>query len=161
MYTYLIYDGSYYKIGKSVDPEKRVSNIRTANPKAILLGYGEGDEEDYLHNKYESFRYSREWFKLDEKQEKEILDFLKTKRTVFTDLLIVITFGKYKGLQVCELVHDSQINYMKWFLKNSNKNDFWHKIFLKQIKRLEELKKKFKNCKKNSTYKQKINKRKF
>lgn len=161
MYTYLIYDGTYHKIGKSKNPEKRVKQLQTANPSAALLGYGEGDEEKYLHNKYEDFRYSREWFTLTKEQEKEILDFFKVERNRFTDLSTIITFGKYEGLQICELVHPSHINYIEWFLKTSDKNSFWHKMLLNQLRRVEGLKKKFKKCKKNSTYKQKINRRKF
>ena len=37
-YTYVIFDGELYKIGKSKKPESRCKQLKTANPKCELIG---------------------------------------------------------------------------------------------------------------------------
>ena len=64
--TYLMCDGNLYKIGKSRDPEKRVKEIKTANPYAELVCYGSGVTEKYLHILFFQKRKRGEWFNLSE-----------------------------------------------------------------------------------------------
>jgi len=62
MKTYLMYDGKYFKIGKSNNPEKRLSQIKTANPDCMILKTSNKNIEEYLHKKYIKHRYKGEWF---------------------------------------------------------------------------------------------------
>ena len=76
-FVYLMYDKSYYKIGKSVDPVKRCLNLRIANLNIKLLAYGNGTTEKELHKEYKAFRVGGEWFKLNEKQVQDIIQEMK------------------------------------------------------------------------------------
>lgn len=72
--TYLIKDKmtGYYKIGRSVDPERRLSDLSIANPSISLHMVIFDDVELTLHKKYSSFRRIGEWFRLSEKEIEEI-----------------------------------------------------------------------------------------
>lgn len=77
MYTYLATDGKKYKIGKSKNPIKRVSGMKTSNPDIILLGYVEQDLEKELHNKYKDKHIVREWYNLNELDLKQLFEFFE------------------------------------------------------------------------------------
>lgn len=62
MKTYLIYDGRYFKIGRSLDIEKRLKSIKSHNPDATLLCLTDGDIEYEIHSKYQEYNYHNEWF---------------------------------------------------------------------------------------------------
>ena len=66
IFTYLISDERYYKIGRSVNPEKRLKQISTGNPKAKLLNTLEGDYEKWLHDILSEYRIKNEWFEFTE-----------------------------------------------------------------------------------------------
>lgn len=66
MYTYIMYDERYYKIGRTANLENRISTMKTSNPFAQLLFYKEGDVEKELHETYKDKRVKGEWFNLDE-----------------------------------------------------------------------------------------------
>lgn len=78
--TYLAYDGINYKIGTSIDSEKRINNCKTANPNIELLAYGYGIREKALHNLYEEKRVDREWFNLDNKDVNYIIKQLEKQK---------------------------------------------------------------------------------
>jgi len=48
-YTYLMFDGTYYKIGKTVDVKKRYKSLRTGNPNIRLIAYTDQYDEKELH----------------------------------------------------------------------------------------------------------------
>ena len=50
IFTYIMFDGSYFKIGQSTQPEKRLKQIKTANPNVSLLCYGNKITEKYLYD---------------------------------------------------------------------------------------------------------------
>lgn len=59
--------GEFIKIGYSVNPQKRVAELQTGNPrKLVLLGYKKGTESDEksLHQKYIKDNVLQEWFKV-------------------------------------------------------------------------------------------------
>lgn len=62
MKTYLMYDGNYFKIGRSNNIKKRHQTIKANNPNVILIGYSDIDIEYHLHVKYNKFCYHNEWF---------------------------------------------------------------------------------------------------
>lgn len=140
----MLYDGVRYKIGKTINVEQRVRSLKTANPNIILIAYGEGNNESFLHDKYALYRYVREWFNLERKHVQEIIVFFKTEQVVFRDVKTIITFGKYKGLQLSELLYEYHVKYMKWYLKQEDISIFWKELFEKQIERVEYLKEKYK-----------------
>lgn len=56
------------KIGRSIDPLKRLKQLQTGNPhilKLIHVFYNQGDKENYLHFHLKEFRLKGEWFKYD------------------------------------------------------------------------------------------------
>ena len=64
-YVYLISDGTAYKVGYSVNPNKRVAELQTGNPRKLsLLASIPGTEADEkaLHQKYISDNLLQEWF---------------------------------------------------------------------------------------------------
>lgn len=69
-FVYFITDGEFVKIGKAVDPYRRLSGIQTGNPKkcsiiAAIPCRSPGDAnqlEHYLHVCYSSARAEGEWF---------------------------------------------------------------------------------------------------
>jgi len=63
--TYFIQadDGGPIKIGRSCDPQSRLSSIQTGNPKKlIILGFTH-EEEMSLHRQFQKYRVEGEWFK--------------------------------------------------------------------------------------------------
>lgn len=67
-YVYCISDGSAVKVGYSVKPEARVSELQTGNPRELtLLASFEGTEqhEAMLHAKYIAHNILLEWFRPD------------------------------------------------------------------------------------------------
>ncbi len=64
MYTYCIVDDfGHAKIGKSIDPEKRLASLQTANPRKLrIYGILGGNHEQRLHSTYQAERKSGEWF---------------------------------------------------------------------------------------------------
>lgn len=55
----------YVKIGYSVNPEKRIAEVQTGNPRVLeIVGYFPGTEEDEraLHAKYATANVLQEWF---------------------------------------------------------------------------------------------------
>lgn len=66
MKTYLIFDGIYYKIGRSINIEKRFKTIKSNNPNAKIVAYSNMDIEYTLHNKYKEYCYHNEWFLIDD-----------------------------------------------------------------------------------------------
>ena len=85
-YTYLMFDGSYYKIGKSEDPKARLKAIKNTNPKASLIAFSDKVQEKELHLKYHKQRESGEWFSLSEQDVKDILDLFQGKESILLEL---------------------------------------------------------------------------
>lgn len=69
--TYLVFDGKYYKIGKSKEPESRLKSLRTANPAVELICYSQKITEIELHTLYYNSNVGNEWFDLKEKDKVE------------------------------------------------------------------------------------------
>lgn len=129
-FCYLMFDGAHYKIGKSVDPEKRLKEIKTGNPKCELIAYGTGKTEKQLHSIFKKYNIGGEWFKLKESQVALICRLLKNKYTrqdiracdnLRTKQLkkerynnYSIKFGKYKGKKICKMVNEEEIQYLMW-----------------------------------------------
>lgn len=70
--VYLLSCGDFYKIGRSIDIEKRLSSIRSSNPVTVELvtKYSSFDKnytdlEKHLHNKFKDSRHVLEWFRKD------------------------------------------------------------------------------------------------
>jgi len=69
-YTYLMTDGQYYKIGKSIDPVKRVKQLKTANINIELVCYGNKIPSKDMSTLMHHYKVTNGWFEL----EGEILD---------------------------------------------------------------------------------------
>lgn len=78
-FTYLMYDGRHYKIGKSKDPIHRFRQLQTSNPFLELVSYYEGDIEILCHQTFWRNRVKNEWFKFDDKTFKLVIDFMSSK----------------------------------------------------------------------------------
>ena len=72
--TYLIKESntSYYKIGKSNNPEHREKTLQREMPNIKTVKVWEEDIEKELHHKYAEHRVRGEWFKLTKPQVKYI-----------------------------------------------------------------------------------------
>lgn len=65
-FVYLISDGTAYKIGYSVNPEKRVAELQTGNPRLLRLVKkmsGTEADEKALHQKFIQYNLLQEWFR--------------------------------------------------------------------------------------------------
>jgi hypothetical protein len=88
-YTYLMFDGKHYKIGKSTDVKKRFKSLRSGNPDIKLIGYTDQYTESELHEKYKQYNYKLEWFKFSDD---EIIDIINDFKN--TDKDYIITYWK-------------------------------------------------------------------
>ena len=71
---YIMQNGKDFKIGISVNPEKRLLGVRCGFPKVKLLWYSEPIErarkvENLMHKKYKDCRVGGEWFRLKDVDE--------------------------------------------------------------------------------------------
>ena len=80
-YAYVIYDGGtgLYKIGASADPEKRLSQLKTATPTSLTLEHAIPTDDMYeleeiIHVHFEDKRVTGEWFKLDQDDLYELIN---------------------------------------------------------------------------------------
>lgn len=71
-----MYDGRFYKIGKSKHPEKRLKEFKTANPSIDLVSYYEGDIEILCHQKFWKNRIKNEWFNFNNEEISRVLKFM-------------------------------------------------------------------------------------
>lgn len=77
-FVYLIVEkgGRYGKIGYSVNPQKRIAEVQTGNPRPLrLFGTipGTEDTERALHAKYIKDNALQEWFKLSDELKREFV----------------------------------------------------------------------------------------
>jgi len=66
---YFIKCNNYVKIGRSIDPKRRLADLQTGNPFKLTLirTLNEKDfEESTLHKKFNRFRVRGEWFRYSE-----------------------------------------------------------------------------------------------
>jgi len=149
IFTYIMFDGSYFKIGQSTQPEKRLKQIKTANPNVSLLCYGNKITEKYLHTRFHQNRLNGEWFWLNNEQLNKAIELIKYGENYIksgrkykylltwdtevykmqqgrlkSDKLsekYVIEFGKYKGTPIKEMLSDEQYKYCKWLYNEMNR----------------------------------------
>lgn len=135
-WTYLMYDGEKYKIGKSKNPEERLSQLKTGNPSCILVLKTKKLSEKLMHSLFREKRLSREWFYLTDKDVKTIADICEAQYEVFHHPLVmhyfrryrvenraknyIISFGKYKGTKITDMTNNDQIDYINWFLSKGS-----------------------------------------
>ena len=67
-YVYAITDGEFTKVGRSIDPERRLRQLQTASPRELRLEWTapESDcHESLLHDRLADDRVRGEWFRVD------------------------------------------------------------------------------------------------
>ncbi|WP_333577886.1 GIY-YIG nuclease family protein [Sphingobacterium sp.] len=64
--TYIASDGKYFKIGRSIDPAKRIKSLQIASPNLFLVHVIQTDIEKKLHSKFLDKKIGNEWFNLNE-----------------------------------------------------------------------------------------------
>lgn len=125
IYTYLMFDGLYYKIGKSKNPEKRLKQIQTSNPLALLLEYSDKVDEKNLHKLYSNYRIKNEWFNLNDKQVEEIKYFFKKgykESIVDTSKVESIDFGKFKLKTTLKGTYKLSTHHRQKIIEGQQKN---------------------------------------
>lgn len=142
VYVYLIFDGNYYKIGKSKDPEKRLKSIKTGNANAVLICYANERiiNEKQLHTIYFNYRVNGEWFDLNQKQIDNIILLMKDKKDenlinqtvkmqttrqkrIKNKAKFIMPYGKYKGVNIEDIEDINYLQYMKSELYNRLANN--------------------------------------
>ncbi len=145
-FTYLMYDGNYYKIGESVNPKERLNSLKTANPSVKLLCYSKNVSEKEMHKLFKPYRYLGEWFMFDSIQANRIISLIETgkdnvdsinflkelkekeelkKKEDFDNLInsYKISFGKHHGRLIIDMVNDYRdIEYCQWYYYNCLNN---------------------------------------
>lgn len=138
-WTYLVFDGKKYKIGRSRSPEERLKSLRTANPTCVLVGQTQKIGEKDLHIIFREKRIAGEWFDLSEEDLAKITGFFeKGICPENLDLAVhhfrkarkqsgyekyVIGFGKYKGVKLIDMVTPEQISYLEWFVREKRQGN--------------------------------------
>lgn len=132
-YTYLVWDKQLYKIGESDNPEKRLKELKTANPKVELICYGDGFTEKELHDSFLHKKVSGEWFKLNNRDITLIKKLLTNKYIndneykTFENIQFYaeriksvhnfrLSFGKNKGKKLADFTTDKDRDYLTWVL---------------------------------------------
>lgn len=143
VFTYLLFDDTYYKIGKSTNPSKRLRTLQVANVNIKMICCGLGASEEYLHERYKKQRVAGEWFKLNESEVFEVASLIcSPDKEYFVDGITlnkhnslpiylgmleeerakvdrfceyVIGFGKHKGKLLCKMTSVDEVSYCKWY----------------------------------------------
>jgi hypothetical protein len=124
-YTYLISDGTYYKIGKSMNPFRRLQQLKTANPLCELIAYTKKYTEKQLHKKFRRWKLDREWYNLPQYEVQNLIIEMtepKKKKSVIEIKNIqlqeyLIPYGDYKGRKLCSMLGVDEIRYLRKQLK--------------------------------------------
>lgn len=146
MFTYMMFDGNYYKIGQSLDVKKRFLNMRVGNPKLKIICYGRGRTEQNLHNEYENKNIRGEWFDLSHNDVLTIINKitgkLLTKESAIEQSFLNLNennskcylhFGKYKGYDVYNMDTEDEIKYLKWLLEQDWLSNYYQRSITKHI----------------------------
>lgn len=137
MKTYLIQDGEYYKIGKTFDVNKRLSDLICSNIRLRVVSFGYKDIEYKLHQIFDKKRIKREWFELDENDIQFIInEFGNPSEDELEYKDYVIDFGKYENRYLTSMVTEYEISYIKRLLFRENKCPFyrhWYENHLRYI----------------------------
>lgn len=88
MKCYLIHDGRRYKIGQSKNPEKRVNELKTANPTCKLVSYSELISEKFLHEVFAHRNVGREWFNLIDSDVEIITKMMKITNKISAECIM-------------------------------------------------------------------------
>lgn len=110
--TYLMYDGRLYKIGESVNPQKRLKTLKTANPFCELVCYGDGVSEKYLHKMFFQKRRNREWFELDDENLEKVKRLIKEGETQEGEW---IGNAEYESIEINGVKFKGKKKSGKWF----------------------------------------------
>lgn len=140
--TYVMTDGDLFKIGKSINPKARLSQLRSGNPKLTMVFFGTGVTEKQLHKMYKKKRVTLEWFNLDMEDVAEI-------RSLFTimgeqiDICDDLLFPKYvigmagrmelKEMLGAKTLNDEIIAIFIFFISSYNSHFSTSPTFMKHI----------------------------
>lgn len=125
MNTYLFKDATHYKIGKSLDVNRRFLEMRPYNPTLTIVTSINENIEALLHIKYKKNRVKGEWFVFTEKEVQKLIedDF---KNPTVEEILYknyIIQKGKHKNKHLISLFEDDEINWLKSF--NNEAFNYW------------------------------------
>lgn len=152
-FTYLVYDGQYYKIGESVDPNKRLVGLRTANPSVSLVCYGDQVSEKKMHSIFSKKRVAGEWFNLNQQDVVKAIELIGG----YFGREHIIPFGKYKGYVASAMTEPNQVRYMEWFVgKCKDKKNWTYKAFCSQLDKVRQ-KEKAERLRKEKTFRDELN----
>lgn len=111
MKTYLLYDGKYFKVGRTKNIEIRLKNIKSNNPDVILIAYTNSDVEYNIFIKYDEYIYHNEWLNIkDDNIVNNILNEFDIHVNKYTE------HDKLKKINVCKKI----LNQKKGQIKASN-----------------------------------------
>ena len=80
IYTYLMLDGKYVKIGKSKNPRFREATLQAQKPSIELYATTKSNIETYLHKLFDKNRVRGEWFELSNEEIMSIIQDFKFKK---------------------------------------------------------------------------------
>lgn len=120
-YVYLMTDGRYYKIGSSMNPFRRLKQLKTASPKIKLLGYYKKKTEEQLHKKFKKWKVAGEWFNLPKYEVDMLLCDMHTPKKAKSLNEIkqisldeyLIPYGEYKGRKLITMESVDEIRYIR------------------------------------------------
>jgi len=147
IYTYLLFDGSYYKIGQSINVKKRFLGIRTGNPNVKIICFGRGKTEKNLHEEYDIYRIRGEWFDFTPEQVIKIIKQITGKEMTIDEAKdssfislnknnsrCILHFGKYKDEDIYQMKEENELNYLRWLIKQEWLSEYYYNAIYKHHK---------------------------
>lgn len=148
VFTYLLFDGTYYKIGQSTNVKKRFLSIRTGNPNVKIICFGRGRTEKNLHEEYDIYRIRGEWFDFIPEQVVKIIKQITGKVMSVEEAMdnsfislnknnsrCYLHFGKYKGEDIFRMNTDDELSYLRWLLEQEWLSEYYYNAIYKHIER--------------------------
>jgi len=151
IYTYLLFDGSYYKIGQSINVKKRFLGIRTGNPNVKIICFGRGKTEKNLHEEYDIYRIRGEWFDFTPEQVIKIIKQITGKEMTIDEAKdssfislnknnsrCILHFGKYKDEDIYQMKEENELNYLRWLIKQEWLSEYYYNAIYKHLERIDQ-----------------------
>ncbi len=149
IFTYMMFDGRYYKLGQSSNVKKRFLSLRIANPEIKIICFGRGITEKNLHDEYETKRIKGEWYDLNVNDVLDVIFKITGKRISkeaainesFLDLNkknreVILRFGKYNGCDIYKMKSGEELRYLGWLSEQDWLSEYYQNAIINHFDNL-------------------------
>jgi hypothetical protein len=149
IFTYMMFDGTYYKLGQSSNVKKRFLSLRVANPNIKIVCFGRGITEKNIHNEYETKCIKGEWYDLNINDVLDAIFKITGKRISkeaainesFLNLnkknrRVVLRFGKYNGCDIYQMKSGEELRYLGWLSEQDWLSEYYQDAIINHFDNL-------------------------